>query len=130
MKVRELLEDVIWSGEADGEGVELVAVPLKEGNVRIGFRPKKGGIVQKAAQGAMKFVTNPVVAGMVAGYAIDAIRKYRSNKKYTTRFFAADAVEKKFYKKMIDDLMKTGHYKLVSQKYVGGGYLWELRRLR
>jgi hypothetical protein len=129
MKIGELLEEVIWSGEGDDEDIELVAY-LNEGGVRIGFRPKGGGIVRKAAQGAMKFITNPVVAGMVAGYAMDAIRKYKSNKKYTSRFFAADSTERRFYEKMIKDLMATGHYRMVSQKYVGGGYLWELKRLR
>jgi hypothetical protein len=98
---------------------------------RAGFAQNtKGGILRKAAKGALKFMSNPVVAGMAAGYAIDAISQYKRNKRHTTGFFAKDAKERKFYQGVVDDLMKTGKYKKVKEKYADGGYIWVLQKVK
>ena len=126
MKLEELKDntETLWEGELDGEQVKFF-VELHEGMSHAGFaQNSRGGVVR----GAMKFMSNPIVAGLAAGYAVDALGRYERNKRYTTRFFARDAQEKKLYKQIVDDLMRTGHYKKVKEKHVDGGIMWELRR--
>lgn len=117
--------EILWNGELDGEQYALIAEGTK-----IGFAQNtRGGIVRKAAKGALKFISNPVVAGMAAGYAIDAISKYQRNKRHTTSFFARDAKERTFYQGVVNDLMATGKYKKVKEKYAEGGYMWVLQKV-
>jgi len=83
------------------------------------------GVVKQAGG----FLTrNPGLAIGAAAMAMSAYSKYKKNKKYTTRLFAKTPEEKKLYKAIINDLMKTGHYKKVREKYVDGGIMWELKR--
>jgi len=71
---------------------------------------------------------NPVLAVGAAGAAMSAYSAYKKNKRYTTKLFAKTPDEKKLYKAIIADLMRTGNYKKIREKYVDGGILWELRR--
>jgi hypothetical protein len=72
----------------------------------------------------------PFLSGMVASLGIDAIDKYRQNKRLLTRFFAKTPIEIQLYKKMSEDLVKTGKYKLVKEKRIHGGVLYELKRYK
>ena len=82
-------------------------------------------IVSKALAIASK---HPIMTGLAALWVNSAIQKYKQNKRYTTRFFAKTHEERTLYKKIVDDLMRTGHYKIVKSQYVDGGHMWELRR--
>lgn len=73
-------------------------------------------------------IMNPLIAGGAALLAMSAYDNYKKNKLYTTRFYAKTSQEMSFYDKIVKDLMKTGHYKLVKSKYISGGKLWELKR--
>lgn len=126
MKLYELQTEVLWEGEIEGEQCEFVIEPLKEGLRQASMRTK-GGFVKGLGDLAKK---HPNVSAVAAGIAYSAYRKYQKNKKYTTRFYAKDTQEKRMYKKVVDDLMKTGHYKKVREKSVAGGYMWELERRR
>jgi len=129
MKLTELHEiDILWEGELEGEEYAFY-VQLEEGRARAGFGAKRGGVLSKAGKGLLKFAKNPIVAGLAAGYAIDAYGKYKKNKRMTTHFFARGTQEKKMYKEIVDTLMKTGKYRKVREKYVDGGYLWELKKI-
>ena len=77
-------------------------------------------------KGAKAFASNPIVLGVGAAFAANAVKQYIKNKHYTTRFFAKTAEERKLYDRIIKDLMATGNYKLVRTKFVDGGKLWEL----
>jgi len=70
----------------------------------------------------------PELAKLMTTAGMDAIDKYRQNKKLTTRFVATNTVEKNFYNKVSKDLVSTGKYKLVKQRRTNGGYLYELER--
>lgn len=119
MRLEELQDiDVLWEGELDGEDYQFI---IQEGIARFA---KKGGIVR----GALKFASNPFVVGLAAGYAHDAFAKYKRNKRTTTSFFAKDQQEKQLYQSIVNDLMKTGHYKKTHEKFVDGGWLWVLKR--
>ena len=126
MKLDDLHTDIIWEGEIEGEELALYA-ELDEGHANINFGNMKGGVLHKVGGEALKLFNNPVAAGIAAGLALNALAKYKSNKNKTARFFAKDYRQKKFYKKIVNDLMKTGNYKKVTSKYVAGGYLWELQ---
>ena len=90
--------------------------------------PEKGGMLH-GLKNAVK--AHPFLAGMAASYAVDALSTYFKNKKYTTKFFAKDLSERGFYRKMVEQLLRTGNYKLVKQGYGNGNtFEWELIRIR
>ena len=70
----------------------------------------------------------PFLSGVALTVGMDAIDSYKQSKRLTTRLFAKTAVEKKFYKKISQDLVSTGKYKLLKVKYINGGLLYELKR--
>lgn len=132
MKAVDARREVLWQGILLKEGFTLSVERnpagyryVLEQNLDEGIVSTLGGI----AKGVLGFAkAHPVLTGAMSLYAVDAIKKYHSNKKYIAQFFAAKPEEKKFYKKMVDDLMRTGHYHKVKEQFVDGGYLWELRR--
>ena len=70
----------------------------------------------------------PFLSGIAMAVGMDAIDSYKGSKRLITRFFAQTAVERKLYKKIADDLVSTGHYKLIKTKRIKGGTLYELKR--
>ncbi len=132
MKLEELHTDILWEGLIGDEPYIFTAALSEGGAKKMSFgrdnRASTGfvsKIISKQAAGLFK---NPVLAGVAAGIAITALAKYRKNKRNTITFYAADPMEKRFYKKMIKDLLDTGNYKKVKSKYVKGGYMWLLKR--
>lgn len=71
---------------------------------------------------------HPIATGVVGMWAASALKKYKKNKRYTTRFFAKTTEERKLYDRIVKDLMATGNYRLIHTKFVEGGKLWELVR--
>jgi len=72
---------------------------------------------------------HPYMTGMAIGVGINAIDSYRTNKRLTTRFFATNQIERNLYRKIADDLVKTGQYKMIKKgKRIKNGWLWELKR--
>lgn len=124
-KFLKLNEDVLWEGDLGGEEYAFI---ISEGMARF-VQSSKGGVLRGAAKSALNFVTNPVVAGLAAGYAIDAYAKYKRNKRTTTSFFAKGMQERKLYQEIVDTLMKTGKFKKTHEKHVDGGILWVLKRV-
>lgn len=133
MKSIEAKREVIWTGIVLKEAFSLSAEIVDPSHVRFVLDKNiDEGIVNTLsgiAKGAVGFAkAHPVLTGAMALYAVDAIKKYKKNKQYVTQLYASNAQEKKFYKKLVDDLMRTGHYHKVKEQFVDGGYLWELRR--
>lgn len=124
MKLQDLREEVIWQGEIDGQDYDVVVL----GEMQIAIKPSKGGLVQSFKDSVAQVASNPKLALASAALAVAAIAKYNSNKRNTMRLFAKDHIERKLYQKIINDLMKTGGYKKVKEKYAEGGYLWVLQR--
>lgn len=131
MKLEELHVDILWEGLIGDEPYVFTAT-LFEGGAKMSFgRNNRAStklvskIISKQAPGLFK---NPVLSGIAAGIAITALANYQKNKRNTIRFYASDPMEKRFYKKMIDDLLKTGNYRKIRSKYVSGGYMWILKR--
>lgn len=133
MKLDELHTDYLWEGMiGDGQYV-LMATPLSENLAKLAFGSKDSlGLIRRVVskQGSKDLFKNPVLTAIAASVAVTALANYRTNKKNTIKFYASDPTEKRFYQKMIDDLMKTGYYKIVKSKYVSGGYSWLLKRKR
>lgn len=126
MKFAELQEYIIWRGYFENKLYEGVLV-----NEHFSVRPgvTGGGIVkQSLRKGAAALKANPGLAALSAGLAVASYTAYTKNKRNTMRLFAKGHKERQLYKKVIDDLMKTGSYKKVREKYTDGGYLWVLKR--
>jgi hypothetical protein len=124
MKLADLHEETIWRGFIDGKPFEAFEI-----NEAISVRPSRGGIVkQTLRKGAAALKANPGLAALGAGLAVASYTAYSKNKRNTMRLFAKGQKERKMYKQIVDDLMKTGGYKKVREKHVSGGYLWELKR--
>ena len=118
--------EILWEQDVKGEVLRFELIPVAEGVMRAQFGTNKPG---GAIKGAMKGISNnPFLTGMVASMATDALKKYHSNKRLTTRFYAKSQPDRKLYTKVVADLMATGHYKKVRQRMVDGGIMWELQR--
>jgi len=93
------------------------------------FKNSPGGFLSNMGRYAMKAAKNhPFIAGAMAAMAVDALVKYQRNKKLTTTFYAKDMKERMVYQKMVDDMVKTGKYRLMRSKYDSGGYMWIVKR--
>jgi len=124
MKLADLHEEIIWRGLIDNKPYEATVI-----NERISVGPSRGGIVkQTLRKGALAMKSNPGLAALGAGLAVASYTAYNRNKRNHVRLFAKGMKERKMYKTIIDDLMKSGGYKKIREKRVGGGIMWELKR--
>ena len=125
MKLTDLHDiDILWEGEIDGEQYSFI---IKEGVAQFVAEGRAGKIAGGIGKG-LAFAGNAAMIGIAAGWAVDAFRKYKKNKRNTMTFFAKDYKERKLYTTIVNDLMKTGNSKKVRDKYEGGGYLWVLKK--
>jgi len=109
MKLKEIVECPLIITETDG----VLEITIEE----------------KVMRRVGKMMANhPTAVGLAGLWAASALSTYKKNKRYTTRFFAKSAEERKLYDRIVKDLMATGSYKLIRTKYVDGGKLWELAR--
>jgi hypothetical protein len=129
MKIDVILgtETIIWQGDPGTEfdGLQLSTRRVTESIDTVKLK-QVGGKVKAAGVAALG---NPHLMGAVAALSVSAIQQYNKNKRNMTRFFARSKQEERFYSKVVDDLMKSGHYRKVNMKYVEGGMLWELERI-
>ena len=124
MKLTDLLEEIIWEGEIDGE--QYIAVILDE---TISVRNSGGGLVNRSLRkGAAALKSNPDLAALGAGLTTASYTAYSRNRLNHVRLFAKTQRERKIYLTMINDLMKTGGYRKIRERRVGGGWLWELKK--
>jgi len=124
VKLTDLKQEII------AEDDNFVVIALNEARgTRFSVRPSRGGRVKSSfRKGVAAVKSNPGLAGLAAGLAVAGISAYNRNKRNTVRLFAKDYKEREMYKKIINDLMKTGQYKKTREKYAQGGYMWELKR--
>jgi len=126
MKLEELREEIVW------EDAEMVLVAIDEGAkepLKLTLKGKAGKLIKDVDALAKKGIQK---AGIIGAYATDYLKRYKFLKKSSNRsiaFYARNIWERKSYQSMVDELKKTGHYKLIrSFPYPGGGRMWELRR--
>ena len=124
MKLTEINKDILWEGEIDGE--QYMFTINEDGHALFERAGKVSGSIKKG----LAFAGKAAMVGLAGAWAVDAIQKYRKNKRNTMTFFTKDQQEKKLYQSIVDDLMKTGNYKKVKQSYVDGGHLWVLKKKR
>lgn len=88
------------------------------------------GTLVKGKNIAKDFILkNPFLSAGALILALDAYEKYKNNQKYATKLFGKTGEEQKFYKKMVDDLVKSGKWKVIKDQNENGGRLWVMRRL-
>jgi hypothetical protein len=88
---------------------------------------QKGRNVVKGFQGFIR--QHPWLVGVAVGVGMNALDRYRSNKRVTTRFYARTIVEKTLYTQVVKDLVGTGKYTLMKNaKRVKDGWIWELKQ--
>ena len=125
MKLTDLHDiDILWEGELDGEQYSFI---VKEGVAQ--FIQERAGKVPGGIRKGLAFAGNAAMVGIAAGWALSSLKKYKQNKRNTMTFFAKDYKERKLYTTIVNDLMKTGNYKKVRDKYESGGYLWVLKKV-
>lgn len=99
---------------------------LDEAKNQISFATKSKGAIKDFKDFLLR---HPYMTGMAVGVGLDALDTYRSNKRLTTRFFAQNAIERKLYKDMAEELVKSGKYTIIKNgKRINKGWLWELKR--
>lgn len=100
---------------------------LQEGT-RVDFSiDSKSGLV-KGEKSLATLPNDSVTIGTIAGLASDVVRRKFSKRKHTFHFFARTIDDKRLYKKVVEDLLSTGKYRLVRRMMTGSGILWELQR--
>lgn len=100
-------------------GIKLVVREVSEDACKLELIME--GVVQEL------ITSNPLVAGFATYWAVDAYRKSQKKKRRnTTTIYAKNPIDKKLYQRIVDDLLKTGHYKLVKSHYSEGGFEWVL----
>lgn len=125
MKLTDLCEETIWEGNIEGESCALII--NEAGSVFV--KNSRGGLLsQSLRKGAAALKSNPGLAALGAGLAVASYTAYSKNKRNHLRLFAKDYREKKMYKMIVNDLMKSGGYKKIREKRAGGGWLWELKK--
>ncbi len=125
MKLTELHGiDILDEFEHEGQTIAFV-IRMDEGISTASFASRAGGLVTTA----LNMTKNPLVAAGLTMMAVGAYEKYKKNKRITTQFFAVDSTERTMYKRIVDELMRTGHYRKEREEYADGGYLWVLKRI-
>lgn len=69
---------------------------------------------------------NDFLKGVAIRAGLDSLSAYHRNKNMTARFFAKTTYERVLYKDIVKKLVKSGDYKLMKNKYINGGILYEL----
>jgi len=130
MLLRELTQ-IEYQTVIDGHSVvmilsETTEIGGKVANIKFGTSASTLG---KSLTGHVEhFLKNPLVVGLALSWAQNKLEDYNRSKKYSIKFFAQTGQEKTFYRKMVDDLLASGNYKLIKSTYVNGGYNWTLNR--
>lgn len=118
-----LLLSEIWSYQYKKQTYKIVAEKVNDEEQRIVMsvddsRDFDGSLFEK----------NDLNLQMLQNMAKDAVKKYYDTKRrFTTHFYAKHYTQRKFYQAVVDDLMKTGNYKLIRTQNVEGGKLWVLQ---
>lgn len=77
---------------------------------------------------------HPILSTVVAGYAISKLRSRPPSSEVnvvtnTIKLYANSPIEKKLQQRIVDDLVSTGHYRVLYSRTVKGGrYMWAIRR--
>lgn len=122
MKLTELHEEVLV--EHDGTRIKF---KLEEAGNRVSFSVDSGGGKVKG-KGLATVPNDSLAVGTLVGLATHEIRKRFVKRRHTVHFFAKDHDERRLYKKLVDDLLKTGLYVKKRETMASGGILWELMR--
>lgn len=129
MKLNEIMDNKIDILH-EQDGYAIYVEQLNEKSIKVGIGQSAGGMISKTMQSFGKFAkSHPFITGAMAGYASDALRQYKKNKRNTITFYTKDMHEKTIYKDMVTQLMKTGKYRKEKETFVDGGYLFVLKRL-
>lgn len=72
---------------------------------------------------------NEFLKGVAIRAGLDSLSAYHRNKNMTARFFAKTTYERVLYKDIANRLVKSGEYKLMKNKYINGGILYELVKI-
>ena len=109
------------------DGVEYVWA-INEATNQLSFTTRSPA----AIKGFKEFLSkHPIMTGVAVGVGLNALDTYRSNKRLTTRFFATNEAERRLYKKVAEDLVATGQYRMMRNgRRMKGGWMWELKRKR
>ena len=125
MKLEEINEFVLW----DDEEMALVLYETATSSLQVALKGKAGKLIKDIDALGKKGIQK---AGIIGAYALDNLKRYKNLKKASNRsiaFYARNIWERKAYQKMVDQLKKSGQYKIIRTfPYPGGGRLWELRR--
>lgn len=127
MKLQEIEKyDII----VETEETIIYVQEINESAIRVIGRNTRGSIIKTGIQSVGSFVKkHPIIAAAVTSYAVDSIKQYKKNKRNTIKFYTKDVEEKKLFKDMSSELMKTGKYRIEKDTVVDGGYLLILKRL-
>ena len=125
MRLEQLKEDVIWEDE------ELALVVIDESatsTLKVALKGKAGKLIKDIDALGKKGIQK---AGIIGAYATDHLKRYKNLKRSSNRslaFYARNVWERKAYQKMVDQLKRSGKYKIIRTfPYPGGGRMWELR---
>lgn len=122
MKLSDMISTEVWTYTDSNIKFSVVAEKIGENEDKVIFK------IDDSIDDYTLLESKTLSIRKVSNMAKDSIKKYYSAKfKYTTHFFAHELNDRKFYDKVVNDLMKTGNYKLLKNRWVDGGRLWVLQ---
>lgn len=109
-------------GEYDSDGFSLLVLE-KLGTIQ--FHSKNAMNLKKFSdfKNSHEFFNDTGV-----NIGLTAINAYTKNQNMTAKIFAKTPYERKFYDKIIGDLVKTGEYVIRGKRFVNGGVMTEIER--
>lgn len=125
MKLQDLQEQVIW----EDDEISLVLIEnFTSKSLKVLLKGKAGKLIKDVDALAKKGIQK---AGILGAFASDYLKRYKTLKTASHRsvaFYARNVQEKRAYEKMINQLKKSGNYRVVRTiPYSGGGRMWELK---
>ena len=130
------LSDFVSDGYAftlEQDIYEFAVEPLPEGLSKINFGTNSSSSTHSALSfvgaSAKKIVSNPFLLSIAGVTLANAVGKWQKQAKSDIFFSAMTSTEKKFYEKMVKDLVGTGKYHILKASQLpGSGYEWILRK--
>lgn len=124
MNINESCQKTIWEGLIGKDLFRLIERKLANVTLLI-VEPLADNELSNIAKGKTTFAES-AMSGAVAGFAWNAVRDYYKNKEQNVKFHAPDQSSKHTYEKIVRELERMGHWKVMKRGPEKSGYSWEL----
>lgn len=133
MKLNDLLCEHKIVFIVDDQQYAFVFEQLTEGLTKIKFGSdgvaSTNSLLSLVGKTAKRLVSNPLLVAIAGTTLASAVGKWKAQQKSDICFSSITSTERKFYEKMVKDLVGTGKYHILKASQLpGSNYEWILRK--